>query len=335
MVTGWGFTRSGAVTVSYAETIITIGRADHLGAFDIAATVPDSAAIGSTHVVEAIDDVTGRTVSADHRVPPASLSLEPVEGFPGTTFTMSGQGFPASATVKPIVFDGSDISSYPYATTDGSGAFAVQLAAPRVPSREVTVSATAGGSVARASFNVLPATLGLTLSAGPPNTAVIVHGWSFPASSEIGPLDMGGVDVLTDAVNLRDDLGLRTTVWGTFSVEITVPVIPSGDADVSAEVAGVRASAIFAVPPMVVDTTPAEGPRFSTFTVRATGFPVSTRVASVTIGEVELLGFQGLETDADGVFELRAPVPSFPPGPVQVSVTVGTVTSSTSFLVTS
>jgi hypothetical protein len=329
-----GFTPSGTATVKYAGTIVATSQADRNGAFDTLFTVPLSAALNSTHIVEAVDDVTGRTVSADHRVPPPILSLEPEEGFPGTPFIVVGEGFPPSADVKPIVFNGIDLSPFPNPTSDGLGAFVVQLLVPKMSGGDVTVSATAGGGVAAASFTVLPTTLGLTPSAGPPNTSVIVNGWNFPASSDLGSLSIGGVDVLANAESLRANLGLATTIWGQIELEVKVPEIPSGNAEVVAEVAGVSASSILAVPPIVLELTPRAGPIFGPVTIRGSGFPAFTLVMSASIKEVPVLGSHQLETDADGAFTLSAVVPAFSPGPVQVSVTVGTTSANTDFVVT-
>jgi hypothetical protein len=163
---------------------------------------------------------------------------------------------------------------------------------------------------------------------------VIVNGWNFPASSDIGSLTIGGSDVLADAESLNINLGLTTTMWGVFEVEVTVPEISPGDAEVVAEVAGVSASSLLTVPPIVVAMIPAEGPVFGFVTVRGSGFPAFTRVTAVTMGGIGLLGLPVLMTDADGGFELREGVPAFYPGPVQVSVTVGNISASTDFIVT-
>ena len=236
--------------------------------------------------------------------------------------------------VRPIILDGVDISPFPYTTTDSSGQFVVDLVVPKVSGRDVAVSATARGSVAEASFKVLPITLGLSPSAGAPNTTVTVNGWNFPASSDLASLSMGGSDVLADAVSLGGNLGLSTTVWGTFGVEVRVPEISSGDAEVVAEVAGASASAILTVPPVMVALTPAQGPVFGPVTIRASGFPIFTQVTSVSIKEIPLLGSHRLETDANGAFTLSAVVPAFDAGPVRVSVTVGNISGSTDFIVT-
>ena len=333
-ITGRGFTPTGIATIKYAGSIVTASKTDVNGVLAAIFTVPLSAAFNSPHVVEAIDDATGRTVSVDHFVPPPSLSLEPLQGFPGTPFDMIGQGYPPLATVRPILFFGADVSAYPYTAVDSTGAFVIELIAPSLSSRDYTVSATAEDGVAEASFKILPAKLGLEPSAGPPNTTVIVNGWGFPASSELASLDMGGVDILAGAESQRANLGLTTTVWGEFEVEVTVPEISSGAAEVVAEVAGVSANSMLTVPLVVIDLTPAEGPMFGPVTIRGSGFPAFTLVTSINIRDVPLLGSHRLETDADGAFSLGAVVPAFSPGPVQVSTTVGNISFTTDFVVT-
>ena len=333
-VTGRGFTPSSTATVTYAGTVVVTSQTDRGGSLNTSFTVPLSATPGSTHVVVAVDDTTGRIVPAGHWVPLPSLSLEPAEGFPGTPFNVVGQGFLPSAVVKPIVFNGVDISPYPYSTTDGFGAFVVQLTVPKLTGRDVTVSAAVRKGVAETSFKVLPVTLGLTPSTGPPNTTVTVNGWNFPGSSDLGSMSIGGVDVLAGAESLGGNLGLSTDVWGTFEVEVTVPEISSGDAEVIAEVAGVSAGSLLAVPPVVVNVTPAQGPVFGPITISGSGFPAFTLVTSMTIREVPVLSGHQLETDADGAFSLRAMVPAFSPGAIRVSVTVGNISGSTNFVIT-
>ena len=332
-VAGQGFTPSSTATVKYAGSIVASSKADRTGAFDIPFTVPLSAAPGATNIVEVIDDVTGRAVLVDHLALAPSLSLEPTQGFPGTPFTITGQGFPPSSIVESIVLFGVTISTYPYTATDSSGAFVIQLLVPKVPSRKVTVSATAGGDDGRAVFEVLPATVGLTPSAGPLNTTVIVEGWGFPALSEIESLSVGGLDLLANATNLIAGPGFVTTLWGTFVVEVTVPEMPSGVSEVSAEVAGVSAGANLTVPPIELDLTPAESAVFSRLTIEGSGFPALTTVTTVTIRGNHVLGGHIFGTDVDGVFEMTAVVPAISPGPAEVSVTVGNVSFSSDFTV--
>ncbi len=328
-----GFTPSGTATVKYAGSIVASSKADRVGAIDTLFTVPLSAKPGATHAVEAIDDATGRTVSINHQVPPPSLSLEPNQGFPGGPFTITGQGFLPSTTVRPIVFFGLDISTYPYAVTDSSGAFVVTLAVPKVISRDHTVTATAARDVARASYEVLPATVELTPSVGPQNTSVIVEGWGFPASSEIESLSVGGLDLLADATNLRAAPGFMTTVWGTFIIEVTVPELDSGVAEVTAEIAGIRAGAHLTVPPLLVSITPVESAIFGPVIITGSGFPVAATVTTVTINGIRVLGSHSPKTDADGAFEVTVVVPAISPGLTQVSVTVGDISFSSDFTV--
>jgi hypothetical protein len=332
-ITGRGFTPSGTATVKYESIIVVTSIADASGTLDTSFSVPRSAPLGSTQIVEAIDDATGRTVSVEHRVPLPSISIEPPQGFPGTPYSIVGRDFAPSAFVTPVLFDGVDIAPYPYTITDSSGAFEVQSIVPKVPGRDVAVSATAWDGVAGASFKVLPVTVGLNPTTGVPNTTVIINGWNFPGSSELESLSIGGLDVLADAESLNVNLGFTTTVWGVFEVEVTIPEMSSGDAEVVAAVAGVSASTLLTVPPIVIALAPAAGRVFGPVIVRCSGFPAFALVTSVTIGGTQLLGSHLLETDANGAFELRAGVPSFHPGPVLVSVTVGNFSINTDFTV--
>jgi len=184
-----------------------------------------------------------------------------------------------------------------------------------------------------ASFKVLPATVNLTPSSGPPNTTMIVNGWNFPASSNIESFNIGGLDVLADAESLNVNLGLTTTVWGIFELEVKIPEISSGDAEVVAEVAGVSASTVLTVPPIVIELTPPEGRAFGVLHIRGRGFPLSTFVTAVTLKGSDLLQGLMFKTDNKGEFALITSVPAISPGPVQISVTVGNTSAITDFIV--
>ena len=332
-VNGRNFTPSGAATIKYAGDIIATGEADSDGKFDISFMVPLSAAAGLAHIVEAVDAATGRAVSINHSVPLPSLSLEPTQGFPGSTFNLVGDGFSPSAAVNPVTFDGVDITLSPSITADGSGSFLVPLVVPKFSGSDFFITATAQREVAEASFKILPATVKLAPSGGPPNTTVIVSGWNFPASSDIGSFSIGGLDVLADAESLNVNLGSTTTMWGVFELEVKIPEISSGDAEVIAEVAGVSASTVLTVPPVVIGMTPSEGRAFGVLHITGSGFPLSTDVTAVTIKGFDLLQGLMFKTDDQGEFALITAVPAIIPGPVQISVTVGNTSATTNFIV--
>lgn len=332
-VTGHRFTPDGAAAVKYAGINVAASKADREGTFDTSFVVPLSTAYGVTYRVEAIDVATGLTVSVGHKVTFPILTLEPAEGFPGAPLNIIGQDFPAFSFIRPIVFDGLDVSPYPYISTDGSGSFEFKVVIPKVAGPGVTVSARAGAGVAVASFDILPPTVVLTPPVAVPNTNLIVNGWNFPESSDIEALSIGGLDVLSDAESVRVSLRLETTIWGSFELRVKVPGLSPGDAEVIAEVAGTTAGTILAVPPIVIDLTPPEGHIFSPLKIRISGLPASTSVTDLKIGGVPIL--KGTRnTDANGAFELSTFVPALHPGPAQISVTAGTVTSTMDFIVT-
>ncbi len=332
-VTGHRFTPNGTATVKYDGINVTIGRTDREGTFDTSFEVPIDTTYGVSYRVETIDNATGLTVSVGHRVSFPILTLEPAEGFPGAPLNIIGQDFPAFAFIRPIVFDGIDVSPYPYISTEGSGSFKYQLAIPKVAGPDVTVSAKAGAGVAVASFKVLPPTVVLTPPVAVPNTNLVVNGWNFPASTDIEALSISGLDLLSDAENVRVSLVLETTVWGSFELLVKVPILSPGDAEVIAEVAGTTASTMLAIPPIVIDLTPPEGHIFSPLKIKISGLPASTPVTDLNIGGIPIL--KGTrDTDANGTFELTTFVPPLYAGPAQVSVTAGTTTSTTDFIVT-
>ena len=332
-VNGRNFTPSGAATIMYAGNIIATGEADADGKFNISFVVPFSAAPGLTHIVEAIDDATGRALSINHSVPFPRLTLDPAQGFPGSTFNIVGHGFSPSAVVNPITFDGVDISPIPSITADGSGSFLLKLVVPKFSGGNFSITATAQREMTEALFKILPPTVKLAPSDGPPNTTMNVTGWNFPASSDIESFSIGGLDVLAEAESQNVNLGLTTTMWGIFELEVKIPEISSGDAEVVAQVAGVSASTVLTIPPVVIGLTPPEGRAFGVLHISGSGFPLFTEVAAVTLKGSDLLQGLVFKTDNKGEFALITAVPATIPGPVQISVTVGNTSATTDFIV--
>ena len=175
-VTGTGFpgdnTKTGAastpsVSIRYtvsgtAQTVATLTPAasgNITGTF----TVPLNTAIPSTNSVTAEFDYTPSNVSTaitsttgvTHRVPRATVTIDPTEGPTGTTVTIVGEGFKTYSTVSALKIGDVDVRPAPVPSTDSDGSFRATILVPQLNTGSQSVTATVSATVATDTFTVL------------------------------------------------------------------------------------------------------------------------------------------------------------------------------------
>ena len=96
------------------------------------------------------------TTSARHEVPGASVVLNPASGPPGTTVTMTGQGFRHYAQVQSAVIGTIDITPGRAVTTDANGEFTLSFLVPGIGSGQQTVTVSVAGVTSSAPFDISP-----------------------------------------------------------------------------------------------------------------------------------------------------------------------------------
>ncbi|MCH8301577.1 MAG: acyl-CoA dehydrogenase family protein [Proteobacteria bacterium] len=175
-VTGTGFpgdnTKTGAastpsISIRYtvagtAQTVATLtpdASGNILGTF----TVPLNTAIPSTNSVTAefnyrptgdsVDIVS--TTGSTHRIPRATVTIDPSEGPTGTTVSIIGQGFKTFSTVSALNIGDVDVRPAPVPSTDSEGSFTATILVPQLNTGSQSVTATVSNTVATDTFTVL------------------------------------------------------------------------------------------------------------------------------------------------------------------------------------
>ena len=137
-VQGSGFATNGIVLVSYGDETIGHGQADGRGDFEVSFPVPLDAAIGGTYRVRAVMEFQGPgggtlRAEADHAILSATVTVVPEWVSPGRQMTVSGEGLPPFAAIRPLEFGGRDITPVPNVSTARDGSFEVELTVPHLP----------------------------------------------------------------------------------------------------------------------------------------------------------------------------------------------------------
>jgi len=175
-VTGTGFpgdnTKTGAastpsVSIKYtvagtAQTVATL-TPDASGNISGTFTVPLNTAIPSTNSVTAEFDYTPTgdstaitsTTGSTHRIPRATVTIDPSSGPTGTTVTIVGAGFKTFSTVSALDIGDVDVRPAPVPSTDAEGAFTTTILVPQLNTGSQSVTATVSSTVATDTFTVL------------------------------------------------------------------------------------------------------------------------------------------------------------------------------------
>ena len=170
--TGSGFLAEGTVTISYrtlANTVITV-TADTAGNINGSFLVPSSAAnapIPSTNTVTATISCTAGTpagnictqvtASGTHKVPGASISVDPGEIQSGNDITITGAGFPGFVSLATLTIGGVSAMPTPAPATDVDGGFEATILVPQLGAGTAAVVVTAGGTSANTPLLLLAA----------------------------------------------------------------------------------------------------------------------------------------------------------------------------------
>jgi hypothetical protein len=153
------YTLAGATTAATSSTVIP----DSNGNFTTTLKVPNSATIPSTNKVtvkytpeNSEADVT-ETVA--HRVPGATISIDPVSGPAGTKAVLTGAGFKSFTTMTALTVGGTQVEpkpSGPSVSTDGV-LESTEVLIPGLDLGSHTVKATVGDTVVSVGFTIVEA----------------------------------------------------------------------------------------------------------------------------------------------------------------------------------
>ena len=168
--TGSGFRAEGTVTISYHTVFntVTTVAADTAGNITGSFTVPSTAAnarIPSANTVTATitctpgvtgDTCTQTTASAVHKIPGASIIVDPTESEVGLTVKITGTGFPGFVPLTALTIGGVDALGTRAPATNVDGNFeAESVLVPQLGTGTQAVVVRAGGTRATAQLQVL------------------------------------------------------------------------------------------------------------------------------------------------------------------------------------
>ena len=152
-VTGNGFHGASVISVTLDGSLHGTTTAAANGAFTYTLNTSIGITAGS-HAVAASDDETsnaGNTFTISS-TPTRQVSISPTEGPTGTTFTITGANFAASANVT-LAVDGSMIKTV---TANGVGSFTTTYTPSSLSTGQHTLVASDGAGQAQTTFNITP-----------------------------------------------------------------------------------------------------------------------------------------------------------------------------------
>ena len=218
--TGSGYLAEGTVTISYrtlANTVITV-TADTAGNIAGSFLVPSSGAnapIPSTNTVTATISCTAGTpagnictqvtASSTHKIPGASITVEPGEIQSGNDVVITGAGFPGFVSLATLTIGGVNAMPTPAPATDVDGRFEATILVPQLGAGTATVVVTAGGTSANTPLLLLAAAVTpvvvppVAVEPSAPEAAfeelitaeILVRVWRFDASTQTEGPDFG------------------------------------------------------------------------------------------------------------------------------------------------
>jgi hypothetical protein len=148
-ITGSGWVPNSTVTLNFAGSPMTV-IADANGNIAAAMSVPAGAATGANSITAA-DTMGNSAVPASYVVPGAAIMVDPTEGGPGSTVTVSGTGFAGYAAIT-VMFGGYTLPANPLSSPLGD--FTLATTVPGVAPGSQVVQASDGTSLATTFFVV-------------------------------------------------------------------------------------------------------------------------------------------------------------------------------------
>jgi len=281
-VSGTGFSGAGVtadVTITSGTTtkaLVSGVPVDNTGSFTATGVVPQLGSGAAT--VSAIDGAGNLAdVTATFTITP-TMVLTPNSGLPGAAVTLTGNGWPVSATVQ-ISFGGGTPTAV---GTDDNGLINASYTIPAAATPGVkTVTGTSGSVTASTTFTVLPRVLTLTPSSGPGGTRVMLTGSTMTHGGEIlaGNLDFNSSDWNPAKISI-DSAG---TIFPT-TLSVPTGLAPGTYTVQATDNGGLIAYGQFTVTKPTITLNPTTGAINTSFTVTGAGWlPGTITGSTVTI----------------------------------------------------
>jgi hypothetical protein len=196
-------------------------------------TVPET--YGGAHTLTLLNS-SSITVFTTPFILIPTISITPTTGTPGTTVTVTGQGFATSEGTIQVLYDSTAVVTGITAGSNGSWSSTITIPTSTGGSHNISASGatTQAVSVGNKAFTITP-TMTVTPTAGGVGTVVTVKGSGFAASEGSIKITFDGKDAKT---------GLSADASGTWSTTITIPSSYSGNHVMDAGGATTAASSV-------------------------------------------------------------------------------------------
>jgi hypothetical protein len=313
---GKGFAANSNISFSLDSTVVSaVAVTNASGEFsNTTLTIPSIA--GGAHTLQ-VKDASGNTATTSITVS-ALLLLSPDNGPAGTTITVTGSGFQANGTIS-ISYNGVVVTTSPSPLiANSSGSFTATFTASALPAGVYSVVASDATRNVTVQFtNVATATIGpLTGAVG---TSVTASGTGFRARASI-------------SVNYDDSqIATGTTdINGNFNITFTASSSSAGAHQiVITDKINTLTFSFNIVPAITID--PSSGFVGSDVTISGTGF-TSKHTVSIKYDDTQL---PPSSTDTNGAFTVVIQAPSSKGGSHVITVSDGTNTLTTTFIMDS
>ncbi len=130
---------------------------DASGRFEVQLRIPTTAAIPSTNQIEVrfnLEDGTPVLENKQHIVPEGIITLSDSSGGPGSTITVSGEGYKAFVNVDSVRIGNFDVTPAPKPHTNGNGMMEFDLLIPGIDVGIQTIEVQVGGTTSSVGFTV-------------------------------------------------------------------------------------------------------------------------------------------------------------------------------------
>ena len=130
---------------------------DASGRFEVQLRIPTTASIPSTNTVKvAFEDDEGVAVvtTVAHEVPEGIVNLSTTSGGPGSTVTVSGEGFKSFVPISLVKVGSLDVTPAPKPSTDGNGMMSFDITVPGLDVGIQTIEVSVGDTTASTGFTV-------------------------------------------------------------------------------------------------------------------------------------------------------------------------------------
>ncbi len=291
-------------------------------------TVPSNTNIGTQRVV--VKDDSGNSKSINVEVKALELTVTPSAAVNRQQITVQGGGFGDRQEIETIEIGSISVTVPADTDSSSAGNVVITLTVPEdvgAGTHTVTVI-DASGRTGTVELTVPTPAITLDPATSRRGTPVSITGTGFPANDLILISYPEGSSDRTVGTGQTDTTGNFTA---TFNVPSFATIGGSAKVKATSSVNDVdrSASADHSLPDSVLSVEPAEVASGSRVSIKGENMAVFASISDLTIGGVEVTTVPAPSTDANGSFETSVLVPQLELGNQQVSVMVGTRTSTT------